>query len=405
MKLQLAQGIRQQLRLTPQLQQALKLMGLSALELEAEVEQMLEDNPLLERVEYPRHKIDYSIDTMPENPASLREYLYWQLNLTNLTTADKLIACNIIDAINEDGYLSISLQELCNAATDTSLEKLDKLLKQVQQLDPPGVGARNLQECLALQNTDPTCAQIIAQCMELLAKHDYQQICKKLNITKEQTETAIANILKLNPKPGNILAYPSKHEYLIPDIIVTTQQQHLHVHLNPELDINLKINYSYASHMQQQLREAQWLLHSLKTRNQTMLTVASWIVKYQHEFFSGGETQMRPLKMLDLANALAISESTVSRICSNKFMDTPRGTFKFKYFFSTELSNGCSSTAIKAIICELIKNESPIKPLSDSSICAELAKHKIYLARRTVAKYRETMSILPAHRRKSGITK
>lgn len=402
MKLKLSQGLRQQLKLTPQLRQAIKLMGLSAIELEAEVEKILDENPLLERAEYPRHKIDYSLDILPEEPTNLHDYLCWQLNLTSLTEEDKLLAFAIIDAIDDDGYLSVELAEIQTNFNNTNLKKLDNVLKQIQQFDPPGVGCRNLQECLVLQNNDPICQKIITECMDLLAKRDYKQIQKKLNLATEEVQTSIAKILKLNPRPGSILLGTSKHEYIIPDIIVTAQKERFYVHLNPELDISLKINHAYGAHMQQQLRDAQWLLHSLKTRNRTMLAVASWIVKYQQDFFKQGASHMRPLKMLELADALNLSESTISRICNNKFMHTPQGTFKFKHFFSTELSQGCSSTAIKSIIEDIVKNEASAKPLSDANICSELAKHNITIARRTVAKYREAMGILPAHRRKTG---
>lgn len=400
--MELSQRIGQQLRLTPQLRQAIKFMGLSALELETEVNQLLEENPILEKIEFPRHRIDYSLDSMPEEPPSLHDYLYWQLNLADIADEDMLIACSIIDAIDDDGYLSVDVNKLLNHVEHADVKRLESILQKIQQFDPPGVGCRNLQECLAIQNSDPICAKVINECMALLSKRDHKQIQKKLKLSPQETEAAIRKILQLNPKPGSMLYPTNKQDYVIPDVLVTTSKQNLHVHLNPEIAINLRINYEYGNHMQQQLRDAQWLIHSLKTRNRNILAVASWIVHYQQDFFKQGSTHMRPLKMQQLADEINLSESTISRICSNKYMHTPRGTYKLKYFFNSELSNGCSSTAIKAIIEDLIKNETPSKPLSDASICLKLTKQHIKIARRTVAKYRESMGILPAHRRKTG---
>lgn len=401
MKLELIQGLRLQQKLSPKMQQAIKLLQLSALELEDEIEQLLDTNPVLERVEQKRQINDYPLESIAAPAATLRDYLYWQMNLTPFSALDQQIALNIIDGIDEDGYLTVTLSDIKNSLPDASTEEITAVLHRIQQFDPCGVASRDLQECLMLQNKDPLCAEIISKHMDLLAKHQYRQIKKCMGLTDQQLENVINNIMQLHPRPGSKFCNVEKCEYIIPDIIVRNINDKLQVKLNPELQVKLKINDGYAQHMQNQFQEAKWLLNSLQIRDATLLAVSKWIVKYQTNFFASGEKQMLPLKMSDIARDLGLHESTISRICSNKYMHTPRGTLGLKYFFSTEVNTDCSAIAIKAIIKELITNEQANKPYSDEEIRHQMAAQGIKIARRTISKYREAMGIQTSSQRKT----
>lgn len=394
---------KQQLKMTPKLQQAIKLLHLSASELEEEIKEELLKNPVLVRSDYPKPPAEYTLDNIPEDDANLTDYLYWQMRLTPFSEIDQMIAINIIDGIDENGYLQTSINDICSCVSNVSIEDVTAVLHRIQQFDPVGVGSRNLQECLLLQTEDQLCIEIIENHIELLAQKKYSQIKKLMSIDSAQIEAAIAKITSLKPRPGNIILGNKKSEYVIPDVLVTKVSNKWIVSLNPDVNTILRINESYAKHLQQQHQDAKWLINSLQTRNETLLKVTNWIVKYQNDFLEEGAEFMRPLKLQSISAQLDLNESTISRITTNKFLHTPRGTFELKYFFSSQVSDVCSSTAIKAIINKLISEEPANKPYSDEELRKLMTERNIRIARRTITKYRESLGILASTLRKQGV--
>jgi RNA polymerase sigma-54 factor len=470
----------QQLTMTPQLQQAIKLLQLSSIDLQQAIQTTLEINPLLELYEpetpsedeapsasdlspeslreqdslaadegswenllYPEHYIrsntqnnydkpSFDIDNQREKDASLKEHLVWQMELAPLNPRDHAIASFVIDAINDDGYLIVSLEELqktinLQALTDledpVELKEIEIVLHQIQQFDPLGVGARDLKECLLLQLNQfspkmPDLAEMkymIENYLPLLAKRHYPQLKSKMKISEDRLKALLKKLKILNPKPG--LSILSKNsEYIIPDVTVQKIQGVWVVDLNSAFSPHIRINSSYAAlikradssrdnlFLKEQLTEARWFLKSLQNRNETLLRVACCIVEKQKDFLEKGAEAMKPLILRDIASELGLHESTISRITTKKYLLTPRGTFELKHFFSSHLHKDggeeCSSTAIRAFIKKMIANELPKKPLSDHAIAQLLAKEGIPIARRTVAKYRETLSIPASHDRK-----
>ncbi|MEY3182633.1 MAG: hypothetical protein RLZ35_618 [Pseudomonadota bacterium] len=466
--------------MTPQLQQAIKLLQMSSIDLQQTIQATLDVNPLLELCEpetltdnddftesnfstedkreqdtvfsdegswesllYPDHylrhraqkntdKSGFDIENQKEKEASLKDHLLWQMELTAFTQRDRVIANFIIDAINDDGYLSISLEELTQTINQQALTELEEpievkeleiVLHQIQQFDPVGIGARDLKECLLLQlaqfsHNMPNISEMrymIENYLALMAKKQYSQLKNKMKLSDERLRTLLKQLKKLNPKPGlSILA--KKFEYIIPDVIVRKHHDTWFVDLNTEFSPHLRINPSYAAlikradssrdnvFLKEQLIEARWFLKSLQNRNETLLKVASCIVKKQKDFLEKGPEAMKPLVLRDVASELQLHESTISRITTKKYLLTPRGTFELKHFFSSHLhktgGEECSSTAIRAFIKKMIANEPATKPLSDHAIAKLLATEGIPIARRTVAKYRETLSIPPSHERK-----
>jgi len=443
------------------------LLQLSTLEMNQEVERFLLENPLLEReepsddepaavfqpgeavVEKPespevQQEIDWFDNDGPSYAASeasgdddvydyqqaqspsLRDHLNWQLGMTQLTDRDKKIVSLLIDALDDNGYLSQDLEELTAmlpAELEIDAEDLGIALQHLQHMDPVGVGARNLSECLALQlKAMPPdtpfreeALQIVDHHLASLAAHDFARLKKSLNCNDAVLRGAQQLITHLNPRPGS--EYSNQvARYIVPDVIVRKIKGEWIVSLNPDAIPRLKVNKLYADILQrgqdsgqqqigQQLQEAKWLIKNVQQRFETIHRVSKAIVERQHNFLEHGEVAMRPLVLREIAEEIGLHESTVSRVTTQKFMLTPRGIFELKYFFgshvSTEAGGACSSTAIRALIRQLVNAEDAKSPLSDSQISEILGKQGIVVARRTIAKYRESLKIPPVNLRKS----
>ncbi len=470
MKASLQLRMSQQLTLTPQLQQSIRLLQLSTVDMQQEVARMLEENPMLElsdetafsqtesRTESgqdeqressseeredrdddamdwnsPSHGADDENEDYPEHAAlqaSMREHLHALLSVSKHDERDKMIIGMLIDALDERGYMAQDLTELAellqkdqpNDEQTITLDDLETALVQLQYLDGPGIGARNLGECLALQlkalpEDTPErdlALRLVTQHLELVAAHDFSRIKKTLRCTDEQLRQAQNLILSLNPKPGEAFD-SSVADFVVPDVIVERHKEKWRVRLNASAMPRLRVNQLYASLLQQkdeksgsmaaQLQEASWLVKSLRQRFETILQVAQAIVERQGAFLEHGEIAMRPLVLREIADALELHESTVSRATTQKFMRTPRGIYEFKYFFGsglvTESGGICSSASIRELIKQLVSNEDPCKPLTDGRMSEILAQQGFKVARRTIAKYREAMHILPVNLRKS----
>jgi RNA polymerase sigma-54 factor len=474
MKASLQLRLSQQLALTPQLQQALRLLQLSTQDMQQEVARMLDENPMLEMSEESAsstfnadnqqvttvaqpaesntvredrddrdfateaaewnssgtsYNSDEDDDSFPEQAAleaSLREHLYDQLHLSQIDEHDSQIVGMLIEALDENGYLEQGLDELFELLPEElniSLDDLETALAQLQHLDAPGLGARNLSECLALQlkalpKDTPQrdlAIRLVTHHLELVGAHDFARIKKLLRCTDDELRLAQHLIAELDPKPGAAFN-PSVADYVVPDVIVEKHKGKWQVRLNIEAMPKLRVNQIYANILQQrdeksgsqlfsQLQEAKWLIKNLKQRFETILRVAQAIVERQEKFLEHGEIAMRPLVLREIAEALELHESTVSRSTTQKFMMTPRGIYEFKYFFgsglTTESGGSCSSTAIRELIKQLVSEEDTRKPLTDSRMSEILAQQGIVVARRTIAKYREALHILPANLRKS----
>lgn len=466
-------NISQQLTMTPQLQQAIRLLQLSTLELCQEIQTALENNPLLEvDGDYDEVNVDalsesdnidtremmenrdisddipidvslddiytagtpsgtlsdYRNDELPvyqgETHQTLNEYLMWQLNLTPFSEKDRTIAISLIQSIDDRGYLIEPLQDILEEQgnDDVELDEVEAVLKRIQHFDPIGIGARTLQECLTIQinqmipvTHDIKLAKtIIGHHLELLGQKDFKSLAKNLGINHEQLKQAISIIQQLHPFPGDSINTTSP-EYIIPDVLVKKIGSKWHVVINNEAIPHLKINQHYAAmekttnasdgqYIRQALQDANWLIKSIENRNDTLTKVSQFIVERQQNFFEYGEEYMKPMILSDVANAINMHESTVSRVTTLKYLQCPRGIFELKYFFSshlnTESGGEASSTAIRAMIKKLINHENGQKPLSDSKIASMLEAQGIIVARRTVAKYRESLSIPPSSLRK-----
>ncbi len=485
----------QHLTMTPQLQQAIRLLQLSTLELQSEIQQALEENPMLEHDE---ESIDTSTDTdekrdaasdaasddqkevkadtedphmdlennqeipdelavdsnwedtydittatAPSSQASndsgndflenqsvegdtLSEHLIWQLQNSQFTETDQIIAIAIIDAINDDGYLTESIEDIFDSLKEELEIELDEavaVLHRVQRFDPVGIAARDLRECLLLQLEpfDPLTpgladvTTIIQHHLDLLGAHDYARLQKKIRRNEEQLHELILFIQALNPKPGASIS-KNNAQYVIPDIFVRKLNGNWKVSLNPEASHNIRINSIYENHLKSagrgkntsylrnSLQEARWFLKSLQSRSDTLQRVGDAIVRRQRLFLDYGEEGMKPMVLRDIAEELEMHESTISRVTTNKYMHTPRGVFEFKFFFSSHVGTAdggeCSATAIRSMVKKLIESENPKKPMSDNKISSLLVKEGINVARRTVAKYRESMLIPPSNERK-----
>ena len=492
MQQSLSQRLGQQLHLTPQMHQAMRLLQLSALELRQELREALESNPMLEEDgledgdleagealdaqedgdaqsaaadegdgESPGAELDLDAEAAqpipeelpvdsswddifpapatPDRPLdegpdlaerngaeqTLRDHLHWQLNLTPMSKRDRLLATAIIDAVNPDGMLDASVDELrrsFGAQLQVETDELLVVLKRVQRFDPPGVAARDLAECLALQleALDPApprrdaALALVREHLDLLAARDFAALKRKSKLDEAALAETAALIQSLNPRPGAALA-PEPRQHIIPDLAVRKEGGRWRVELNAEALPAIRIHAGYASlvrrrdgsrdnqYLRDNLQEARWLLKGLQSRHETLLQVAAKIVELQQGFLERGEEAMRPLARQDVADALGLHDSTVSRATSRKYMQTPRGLFELRRFFSNQVGQGddaLSSAAIRARIGKLIAQENPAKPLSDSRIAALLAERNIEVARRTVAKYREALAIPPSNRRK-----
>ena len=462
MKQSLQLRISQQLNLTPQLAQSIKLLQLSTLDFQQEIERFLIENPLLEREEGGEGESasaeTTSTETERETPESetgelrwedvrggggrgddetdpalnvaqslsLREYLLEQAGLLPVAPRERAMLELLIDALDDDGLLTQSLEDILAQLPEDLREQMeideDDLLialAYLQQLEPLGVGARDLSESLRLQllQQPQTMAcrlalDIVRDHLDLLAARDYTRIKRQLQCDDECLKEAQALIQGLNPRPGADWSSDTPR-YVVPDVVVDLHRGTWRVRLNDAAMPKLKVNEMYARILQQetgaglatQLQEARWLLKSVEQRGHTILRVAQAIVERQKAFFEHGEEAMRPLVLRDIAEQLGLHESTVSRVTTQKFMSSPRGLLEFKYFFGshveTDAGGECSATAIKALIRKLVQNENKSKPLSDGAMGEELAKQGIVIARRTVAKYREALMIPPVNQRKS----
>lgn len=459
MKLSLQLKLGQSLTMTPQLQQAIRLLQLPVMDLSAQIQEALEENIMLEMEELPEEAPKTSSDTTAEIRAvtadenwqasamertrdsgwngegrpiseyadqsgqSLREHLLWQLELEHFSPREAVIGEALIDAINDDGYLTADFDDILdsidrNAAVDEA--EIEAALQKVQCLDPVGIGARSLSECLSLQlihlNADTPGRElaiaITADHLDLVADQQYGELRRSHRASDEELDDALALIRGCHPKPG-LAVSPAPAEYVVPDVFVKKIDNRWQVEISSTGIPKLSVNQKYAqllrgtgehSVLRSQLQEARWLVRSLEIRNETLMKVATCIVSRQKEFLEQGDEAMKPLVLRDVAEAIGMHESTISRVTTSKYMHTPRGVFEFKYFFSSHLStvdgDEKSSTAVRAKIRKLIGAENPAKPLSDSKIAALLADEGITVARRTVAKYREALKITSSSERK-----
>jgi len=495
--LQLRMG--QQLTMTPQLQQAIRLLQLSTLDLQQEIQEALDSNPLLEVEEH-----DYSEDTAGKNeqkadnddltlsasaddkpseyeqdsgeamtkdtisddmamdvtwdeymsaaPASssgpmpedesiyqgsstetLHEYLMWQLQLTPFSPTDEAIAIAIVEAVDDSGILTLSCEEILESFNqendgedEVELDEIEAVLKRIQLFDPVGIAARSLQECLCIQLNQfdkdtpflNETKMILTDHIDLLAARDYRTLMKKTKLKEDELKEIMTLIHTLSPKPADTIVR-EESEYVIPDVSVKKVKGRWVVELNPDSIPKIRVNSQYAAmsrtvkssgdsqFIRSHLQEAKWFIKSLESRNDTLLKVTNCIVQQQQAFFEHGPEAMKPMVLNDVAEMVEMHESTISRVTTQKYMHTPRGIFELKYFFSSHVSteNGgeCSSTAIRALIKKLIAAENSAKPLSDSKIADILAEQGIKVARRTIAKYRESLAIPPSNQRKSLI--
>ena len=481
MKHSLQLKLSQHLTLTPQLQQSIRLLQLSTLELNQEIETFLQENPLLERDEEEEaatppppldlatssattsesesapassessptderasSETDWSLDDgygsysgqdgdddseAPQaaaEPAKLRDHLLDQINLMQMPDRDKRIVAFLIDNLDDDGYMTQDLVELATLLppeVEIDSEQLGIGLKYLQSLDPPGVGARSLSECLALQlealpedtKYREEASLVVTQHLDIFAARDYFRLKKLLRCDDDMLRTIQALIIGLNPRPAANFS-GNETRYIIPDVVVRKTKGMWVTALNPDAMPKLRINRMYADILHRnrdasfqqlagQLQEAKWLIKNVQQRFDTILRVSQAIVDRQRHFFEHGEVAMRPLVLREIAETLGLHESTVSRVTTQKFMLTPRGIFELKYFFgshvSTETGGACSATAIRALIKQMVSEEDTRKPLSDSQISEVLGKQGIMVARRTIAKYRESLQILPVNLRKS----
>jgi len=475
----------QSLSMTPQLQQAIRLLQLSSLELQAEIQEALETNPLLEveeEFEFNNNEqnqessneeapevasqevgqlehadipdelptdsqwedtfdappvslqsqasapVDINYDNEDESDKTLQEHLLWQMRLTPFSDLEQAIAIIIIDSIEGDGYLKSSLDDILLSLGDESeaeLDEIEAVLHRIQHFDPVGVAARDLRECLLIQlkqfdfglhdNDLELLTTLIDRHLDTLAKRDYIQIKRALKIDEDQLTELVKLIQLLNPRPGSQIQV-EKTEYIVPDVYVRKIQEQWHISLNPDNAPKIHVAEHYSSlikradnsadnvYLKNNLQEARWFLKSLQSRNETLIKVATAIVERQKGFLDHGEEAMRPLVLHDIAEEVEMHESTISRVTTRKYLHTPRGIFELKYFFSSHVSTDsggeCSATAIRAIIKKLVAAENPRKPLSDSKIADILGDQGIQVARRTIAKYRETLAILPSNERK-----
>ena len=359
---------------------------------------------------------------------SLYDHLMWQLNLTPMSDRDRILAMAIIDAVEPSGMLSTSIEDIfegmSNDLEELELDEVVAVQKLLQQFDPCGVCSQSLSECLLVQlnQFDPktplleSAKLIVKQYLPILGSRDYRQLMRRTKLKEAELSQAVALIQSLNPRPGDIIA-TGDTEYVVPDVFVEKRDGRWIVELNPDIAPRLRINADYASmvkradsssdntFLKDNLQEARWFLKSLQSRNETLLKVASCIVEKQRGFLDYGPEAMKPLVLHDIAEIVEMHESTISRVTTQKYMHTPQGIFELKYFFSSHVSTDsggeCSSTAIRAIIKKLVSAENPKKPLSDSKITDLLAEQGIQVARRTIAKYRESLNIPPSNERKT----
>ncbi|HAH6135444.1 TPA: RNA polymerase factor sigma-54 [Escherichia coli] len=372
---------------------------------------------------------DYIDDELPvyqgETTQTLQDYLMWQVELTPFSDTDRAIATSIVDAVDETGYLTVPLEDILESIGDEEIDidEVEAVLKRIQRFDPVGVAAKDLRDCLLIQlsqfdKTTPWLEEarlIISDHLDLLANHDFRTLMRVTRLKEDVLKEAVNLIQSLDPRPGQSIQ-TGEPEYVIPDVLVRKHNGHWTVELNSDSIPRLQINQHYASmcnnarndgdsqFIRSNLQDAKWLIKSLESRNDTLLRVSRCIVEQQQAFFEQGEEYMKPMVLADIAQAVEMHESTISRVTTQKYLHSPRGIFELKYFFSshvnTEGGGEASSTAIRALVKKLIAAENPAKPLSDSKLTSLLSEQGIMVARRTVAKYREFLSIPPSNQRK-----
>ena len=369
---------------------------------------------------------DYIDDELPvyqgETTQTLQDYLMWQVELTPFSDTDRAIATSIVDAVDDTGYLTVPLEDILESMGDEEIDidEVEAVLKRIQRFDPVGVAAKDLRDCLLIQlsqfdKTTPWLELIISDHLDLLANHDFRTLMRVTRLKEDVLKEAVNLIQSLDPRPGQSIQ-TGEPEYVIPDVLVRKHNGHWTVELNSDSIPRLQINQHYASmcnnarndgdsqFIRSNLQDAKWLIKSLESRNDTLLRVSRCIVEQQQAFFEQGEEYMKPMVLADIAQAVEMHESTISRVTTQKYLHSPRGIFELKYFFSshvnTEGGGEASSTAIRALVKKLIAAENPAKPLSDSKLTSLLSEQGIMVARRTVAKYRESLSIPPSNQRK-----
>ena len=462
MKQALQLKLGQQLALTPQLQQAIKLLQLSTVDLQQIIEETLESNALLERESEQPEDVDLdfaeaasedvtedlAVDTVWEDalpssapptpgPAaeadfseqdseeeSLRDHLLWQLNLTRFSDTDRLIAMALIDAIDSDGRLTLTAEDIHAdlGLDDVDLDEVVAVLHRLQHFEPAGIFATDLRECLLIQLRQlpvdtpyrDVAGALVSRHLAQLPTAPPRQLARKLRASESELEGAIQLIRSLDPTPGASIG-SEQTEYVTPDVFVRLSDGRWQVELNPEVAPRLRVNDHYVAmlsdgsaadrgYVKEQLQEARWFMKSLQSRNETLLKVSTKIIEHQKAFLEVGEIGMKPLVLADIAAEVDLHESTVSRATTRKYMHTPRGTFELKYFFSSRVTgdegDDIASTAIKAAIKQLVAEEDVHKPLSDAKLCALLKERDMTVARRTIAKYREQLAIPPSNERK-----
>ena len=360
-----------------------------------------------------------------ETTQTLQDYLMWQVELTPFSDTDRAIATSIVDAVDDTGYLTVPLEDILESMGDEEIDidEVEAVLKRIQRFDPVGVAAKDLRDCLLIQlsqfdKTTPWLEEarlIISDHLDLLANHDFRTLMRVTRLKEDVLKEAVNLIQSLDPRPGQSIQ-TGEPEYVIPDVLVRKHNGHWTVELNSDSIPRLQINQHYASmcnnarndgdsqFIRSNLQDAKWLIKSLESRNDTLLRVSRCIVEQQQAFFEQGEEYMKPMVLADIAQAVEMHESTISRVTTQKYLHSPRGIFELKYFFSshvnTEGGGEASSTAIRALVKKLIAAENPAKPLSDSKLTSLLSEQGIMVARRTVAKYRESLSIPPSNQRK-----
>ncbi|EET2438526.1 TPA: RNA polymerase factor sigma-54 [Escherichia coli] len=372
---------------------------------------------------------DYIDDELPvyqgETTQTLQDYLMWQVELTPFSDTDRAIATSIVDAVDDTGYLTVPLEDILESMgnEEIDIDEVEAVLKRIQRFDPVGVAAKDLRDCLLIQlsqfdKTTPWLEEarlIISDHLDLLANHDFRTLMRVTRLKEDVLKEAVNLIQSLDPRPGQSIQ-TGEPEYVIPDVLVRKHNGHWTVELNSDSIPRLQINQHYASmcnnarndgdsqFIRSNLQDAKWLIKSLESRNDTLLRVSRCIVEQQQAFFEQGEEYMKPMVLADIAQAVEMHESTISRVTTQKYLHSPRGIFELKYFFSshvnTEGGGEASSTAIRALVKKLIAAENPAKPLSDSKLTSLLSEQGIMVARRTVAKYRESLSIPPSNQRK-----
>ena len=372
---------------------------------------------------------DYIDDELPvyqgETTQTLQDYLMWQVELTPFSETARAIATSIVDAVDDTGYLTVPLEDILESMGDEEIDidEVEAVLKRIQRFDPVGVAAKDLRDCLLIQlsqfdKTTPWLEEarlIISDHLDLLANHDFRTLMRVTRLKEDVLKEAVNLIQSLDPRPGQSIQ-TGEPEYVIPDVLVRKHNGHWTVELNSDSIPRLQINQHYASmcnnarndgdsqFIRSNLQDAKWLIKSLESRNDTLLRVSRCIVEQQQAFFEQGEEYMKPMVLADIAQAVEMHESTISRVTTQKYLHSPRGIFELKYFFSshvnTEGGGEASSTAIRALVKKLIAAENPAKPLSDSKLTSLLSEQGIMVARRTVAKYRESLSIPPSNQRK-----